>query len=337
MKTIIVTGGAGFIFSHFIRKLLKSYPDYLIINIDCLTYCGNLLNTKDFENNPNYKFIQVSINDYDKIGEIFKEYKPEIVISAASETHVDNSIKNPKSFIETDVLGVFNIAYWALKTNVKRVIHISTDEVVKPFKEEEVSIDAKLNPGSPYAASKACSELLIKSYINTYNLPAIIIRPCNAYGPNQYAEKLIPTTIARLASGKKALLHGSGKEIREWLYVDDICRAVDYITHYGKLSEVYHVGSEYRLTNLQVIIMIIKYMFGNVDYSKFIEQVQNRPGNDHLYKLDSSKTIDEFGDYRVVNFKDGLKLTIQWYLNNPDFWKNIDLECNRYNGSDYLR
>jgi len=341
MKNILVTGGLGFIGSHFIKRLIREHPEYNVVNLDKVTYCGN---ERNLDGVDVHNYLYIGIEDEKAVRDILMKHNIDTIVSFAAETHVDNSIKNPRAFLETDILGLFNLVYNSMKCKVNRIILLSSDEVYGSIRRSKKGENRKdeadetwnLAPNSPYAVSKACGDLLVKSYIHTYNLPAILIRPCNNYGTNQYAEKLVPITIARLLEGKKALLHGDGREVREWIYVEDCCRAIDLLLHEGEIGKIYNVGSGFRLTNISVIQKIISELFGNVDYSEFIELVTNRPGNDKRYAIDSSFTKNTIGDYRLIDFREGLTVTVDWYRKNPWFWEGVDLDSNRYS-EEYLR
>lgn len=332
---IMVTGGCGFMGSHLIKLLISK--GYNIINVDKLTYAANVRNLESVE--ENYELIVMDIAD-DSIGDIISEKKIDIIINMAAQTHVDRSIKEPKEFLETDIVGVFNLIYNGFKNDVDLMIHISTDEVYGPILKGRFNESSIMNPVSPYAASKACADIMIKSYIRTYNLPAIIVRPCNNYGTNQYAEKLIPTTITRFLSGKKALVHGEGKEIREWISTEECCDVIYKIMLNGNIGEIYNIGTGLRLSNMAVISEIIDIMFKDRSYEDHIEFVMNRPGNDARYAINSNKTIKLVGDY-IINpkfkyFKNRMKEIVTWYKNNPWFWGEVDLESNRHS-ENYLR
>jgi len=335
---ILVTGGYGFIGSNFIKYLLKKYKDIEIINIDKLTYCSNIDNLKHYEDKV--MFFHMDINDPD-IEFVLKKYKPDTIVHFAANTHVDRSIRFPREFIETDVLGTFNLVYHTLKQGIDRFIHVSTDEVYGPINKGDFKEADKFSPTSPYAGSKAAGDLLIQTYIKTYRFPAIIVRPCNNYGPNQYPEKLIPCALARLLQNRKVILHGQGREIREWLFVEDCCRAIDGIMRYGKIGEVYNIGSEERINNLMVVKAIIKHLYGTThDCHKLIRTIHNRPGNDSRYAIDSTKSRLVCGNYISVNFDQGLQATIDWYRRNQDWISNtgVDLDSNIYfSNEDYLR
>jgi len=339
-KTIVVTGGCGFIGSHLIKYLFEVYPDANIVNIDVLTYCGNKENLKEVERYKNYDFYQVDINS-PYIECIFKNHKPDIVFNLAAQTHVDRSIREPKAFIKTDVLGIFNLAYWCMKLNIPKFISIETDEVYGSVENRYVNEKEPLNPTSPYSGSKAAASLLIQSYLKTYNLNVIMIRPSNIYGSHQFPEKLIPMTTIRLLDGKKAIVHGKGEEERDWLYVGDAVRAVTLLAEYGKLGEIYNLGGECIRRNIDVIHHIACILEGKlVNVDDYVEYMNNRPGNDKRYAMNNGKSISTIGGYTAMPFGRGLRETIRWYINNKDWWKKLDLnlDSNIYKSNEeYLR
>jgi dTDP-glucose 4,6-dehydratase len=314
MKTVLVTGGLGFIGSNLIRILNKK--NYFIINIDKVGYASDYRNIS--KNISNYKFYKLDINDKYLIKKILNQYNPSIIFNVAAETHVDRSIDGPKEFIKSNVLGVFNLleAIRFYKKKVK-LIHVSTDEVYGDIKNNKKSkeIDA-YNPSSPYAASKACSDLIIKSYIRTYKIPAIITNCCNNFGPNQYPEKLIPTIIYKIIKKRPIPIYGNGKNLREWIYVDDHCEALIKVADLGKIGENYNIGSEYIINNIQVVKKIIS-VFKKIDpvlsnLAKFI-LVKDRPGHDLRYCLNSSKIRNKLKWNCKINFDHGIGKTILWY------------------------
>lgn len=330
----LITGGCGFIGSNYIRYILNKHKDCDILNIDKLTYAGNMENIEGLD-------IRTKVMD---IGDsaiylTIKNYKPDVIVNFAAQTHVDRSVRYPMEFIDTDVKGLFNMVYHAMKLGVERFVHISTDEVYGPM-EADAYEGCALNPTSPYAASKAAGDLIMLSYVKTYNFPAVIIRPCNNYGPYQYPEKLIPMIITQLLQNKPILLHGEGKEIREWLYVEDCCRAIDNIVEKGRIGEIYNVGSGDRINNINIIRQIIQAAYGKVDgIDSFIKCVPNRPGNDKRYAINSTRVVKECGEYVTTNFKMGAKITTDWYTKNRLWWKNlnVDLSSNIYDEEKYLR
>jgi dTDP-glucose 4,6-dehydratase len=337
MKTAIITGGLGFIGSNLIKNLTKN--NYFIINIDKVSYASN------FKNIPsdikNYKFYKLDINQQDKLKNILKKYNPDKIFNLAAETHVDRSIENPKSFIKSNILGVFSILESLReykKFNYKKIklIHISTDEVYGDIKSGKKSIETdRYNPSSPYAASKASSDLLIHSYIRTYKIPAVITNCCNNYGPGQFPEKLIPTIIYNLTKNNNIPIYGTGKNIREWIYVDDHCDALIKVSDKGILGEQYNVGSGIKLNNLEVakkIIFLFKKI-NNQDCNSEIIFVKDRPGHDVCYSLDSSKIKQQMKWEPQNNFDLGIKKTIEWYIekfstsffNKKNYGKRIGL------------
>jgi len=314
MKTVLVTGGLGFIGSNLIRILNKK--NYFIINIDKVGYASDYRNIS--KNISNYKFYKLDINDKYLIKKILNQYNPSIIFNVAAETHVDRSIDGPKEFIKSNVLGVFNLleAIRFYKKKIK-LIHVSTDEVYGDIKNNKKSkeIDA-YNPSSPYAASKACSDLIIKSYIRTYKIPAIITNCCNNFGPNQYPEKLIPTIIYKIIKKRPIPIYGNGKNLREWIYVDDHCEGLIKVADLGKIGENYNIGSEYIINNIQVVKKIIS-VFKKIDpvlsnLAKFI-LVKDRPGHDLRYCLNSSKIRNKLKWNCKINFDHGIEKTILWY------------------------
>ena len=336
MKNILVTGGAGFIGSHFIKQI---HNDYNVVNVDKLTYCGTLKNL----NKVNCcTYVEDIANDC--ISDILSEKKIDTIVSMAAMTHVDRSISKPKEFLTTDILGVFNLVYWSLKNNIKRIIHISTDEVYGPifeaFGENEADENSILNPTSPYAASKAAADLLLLSYKKTYGLPLIIIRPCNVYGSHQYPEKLIPFTITRFLENKPAILHGNGIETREWIHVSDCVSMIRKIMEEGEIGEIYNLGSYVRKQNINVIHAIISKMhkLGFDLPVSAITKIHNRPGNDFRYALNSLKLTRKFKYYITKKFPEGLEEIIKWYSENRDWYENVDTSANIYvDNKDYLR
>jgi len=315
---ILVTGGAGFGGSNFIHYMLDKYPDYRIINLDKLTYAGNLANLKDVENNSNYKFIKGDIVDGKLMNELASQV--DVIINYAAETHVDRSILEPEAFINSNIVGVYQLLE-AVKNNknVKRFIQISTDEVFGSIKEGLFKEDDPFKPNSPYAAAKASGDLLCRSYIKTYNLPIIVTHSCNYYGSYQFPEKLLPLFITNLIEDKKVPVYGRGDNVREWIHTDDHARAIDLVLHKGELGEVYNIGTGDEKTNMEITGLILKAMGKGED---MIEYVKDRPGHDWRYALDSKK-IQALGFVSQVDFKEGLEKLVQWYKNNEDWWQNV--------------
>ena len=321
---ILVTGGAGFIGSNFILYWFKKYPQDRILNLDKLTYAGNLENLKSIEKNPNYAFVKGDICDLPLVDSIIKKYQIDTIIHFAAESHVDRSIIDPAPFIKTNIEGTYVLLEAALKNKIKRFHHISTDEVFGALplnSKEKFNEKTPYNPRSPYSASKASSDHLVRAYHITYSLPTTISNCSNNYGPYQFPEKLIPLAITNIIEGKKVPIYGDGLYVRDWLYVEDHCRALDLILHKGKIGETYFIGGLTEdIANIEVIKKILKIMGKDESY---IELVKDRPGHDRRYAIDWSKINHELGWRPKVNFDTGLKLTINWYLKNQDWWKKI--------------
>ena len=329
MKTVVVTGGLGFIGSNLINILSKK--KYFIINIDKVTYASNFKNI--LNNINNYKFYQRDINDQNFIRIILKKYNPSLIFNVAAETHVDRSIDGPKQFIDSNIYGVFNLLEAVRKFKKKiKLIHVSTDEVYGDIIKNKSSKESDpYNPSSPYSASKASSDLLIKSYVRTYKIPAIITNCCNNYGPNQYPEKLIPTIIYKIINKKPVPIYGNGKNIREWIHVEDHCNALIKISEKGLLGENYNIGSGIELNNINIVKKIIS-SFKKIDINlankaKFVF-VKDRPGHDLRYSLNSSKIKKHLKWRCKYNFDQGIEKTIIWYVEkfNKNFFKNKDFE-----------
>ncbi len=317
---ILVTGGAGFIGSCFIRHMLKSHPDYKIINFDCLTYAGNIENLDDIKNNPNYSFIKADICDKKAVDRAVSEV--DCVINFAAESHVDRSILNPEIFIETNIKGTLNLLDCAKKRGIQRYLQVSTDEVYGTLgKDGYFTENTPLAPNSPYSASKAGADMLVRSYFETYKTPVLITRCSNNYGPYQYPEKLIPFFISKLLKGEKVPLYGDGLNVRDWLYVYDHCRAIDTVLHKGREGEVYNVGGHNEKSNIEITKIILKEM-GRDENS--IEYVKDRLGHDRRYAIDNTKITTELDWEPSLTFEEGIKLTINWYLNNIEWIKSIE-------------
>lgn len=314
---ILVTGGLGFIGSNFIRYMLYNYKDCEIINLDKITYAGNLENSRDVETNPRYKFVRGDICDVGIVSRIIKNV--DIVINFAAETHVDNSIDNPVPFIRTNVMGAGILLECAKKSNIKRFLHISTDEVYGSIESGSFKEEDKLEPSSPYSASKAAADELVKSYFVTYKMPLLIARSSNNFGPYQYPEKLMPLFITNLLESKKVPLYGDGLYIRDWVYVIDNCIAIDFILNEGTLGEIYNIAAGNEKTNIELTRLILKELGKD---ETFIEYVKDRPGHDRRYSLDCSK-IHKLGWRPKSNFKEAIKKTINWYKNNEGWWKKL--------------
>ena len=308
---LLVTGGAGFIGSNFIRHILNTYPDYKVINLDKLTYAGNLDNVKDLEGNSRYEFVQADIVDADTVNPLAE--RVDTIINFAAETHVDRSISDPTEFLKSNIIGTQVLLDAARKYNHERYVQISTDEVYGDIEEGHFTEKSPLKPSSPYSASKAAGDMLCLSYFRTYQMPVLISRCSNNYGPYQYPEKLIPFFVQKLLSGEKVPVYGNGSNVRDWLHVVDHCRAIDLVLHKGKVGEVYNIGANEEHTNLEVT----KKMLSILDLPEDrIEFVTDRPGHDIRYAIDSSKIQKELGWKPSVNFEEGFSDTISWYKNN---------------------
>ena len=319
---ILVTGGAGFIGSNFIHYMLKKYVDYQIVNFDKLTYAGNLENLKDIENNSHYNFVKGDINDEKLVDDIIKKYKINLIINFAAESHVDRSILNPDAFIKTNIMGVYTLLKVALKNGKIRFHHISTDEVFGSLNVGDPAFNeiSRYDPHSPYSASKASSDHLVRAYFHTYNLPITISNCSNNYGPYQFPEKLIPLFVTNLIEKKKIPIYGDGKNIRDWLFVEDHCRAIDAIIHKGKIGETYCIGGNSEKSNVEITSEILKMLNKG---EKEIEYVKDRLGHDRRYAIDFSKIKKELGWEPKISFNEGIKKTVKWYKNNEDWWKKI--------------
>lgn len=320
MTTLLVTGGAGFIGSCFVRHELKKHPDYKIINLDALTYCGNIENLRDVENNPNYKFVHGNICDRKLVRELVAE--ADCVINFAAESHVDNSIKHPEIFVETNVQGTLNLLQASKELGVERYLQVSTDEVYGTLGKTGYFYETTpLAPNSPYSASKASADMLVRAYRETYDLPTLNTRCSNNYGPYQYPEKLIPFFISQLLKGEKVPVYGDGLNVRDWLYVYDHCEAIDVVLHKGKVGEVYNIGGHNEKTNMEITRLILEAM-GKDEAS--IKYVEDRLGHDRRYAISNDKITSELGWKPSLTFEEGIKITIDWYLNNQDWIKAIE-------------
>lgn len=332
-KKMLITGGAGFIGSHVIRKMVKKHPDYLIVNLDKLTYAGNLNNLNDIESHENYKFENIDINNVKAIDSVFKRYLFDSVIHLAAESHVDRSISNPDEFIITNVLGTLNLLN-ACKDNWDNYdnncfYHISTDEVYgslgeKGFFTESTSYD----PRSPYSASKASSDHLVRAYGHTYSLPVKISNCSNNYGSHQFPEKLIPLIINNILNKKLLPIYGKGENVRDWLWVEDHANAIDLVFHKGKTGETYNIGGHNEWTNIDLVYLLCDIMDRKLsnnegDSRKLITYVKDRAGHDFRYAIDATKIEKELGFKPSVNFQVGLEKTVDWYLDNKNWLDNV--------------
>jgi dTDP-glucose 4,6-dehydratase len=326
----LVTGGAGFIGSNFIHYMLKTYPDCQIVNLDKLTYAGNPANLSTIENHPGYTFVKGDICDADIVNSIM-ERGVDYIFNFAAETHVDRSIIDPSCFIRTDVMGTFVLLEAARKNAVKLFVQISTDEVYGSIKEGSFCEQDPVNPSSPYSASKAGGELIVKSFVTTYDLPAIITRASNNYGPYQFPEKLIPLFVTNALEDQLLPLYGDGTNVRDWLYVRDHCEALDTVHKKGVPGEVYNIGGDNEQTNIQITSKILELL---EKPETLVQRVKDRPGHDWRYSIDSSKlhALDWFPKH---DFEKGMIETVSWYRNNPDWWQTLKHRSKEYYESWY--
>ncbi|MEI8128567.1 MAG: dTDP-glucose 4,6-dehydratase [bacterium] len=312
MKKLLVTGGAGFIGSCFIRHILNKYPDYKVINLDALTYAGNIENLKDIKDNPNYTFVKGNICDKKLARDLISQV--DCVVNFAAESHVDRSIIAPEIFIETNVQGTLSLLQACKEIGIERYLQVSTDEVYGSLgKTDYFTEKTPIAPNSPYSASKASADLLVRAYFETYALPTLITRCSNNYGPFQYPEKLIPFFISQLLKGEKVPVYGDGLNVRDWLYVYDHCEAIDTVLHNGKVGEVYNIGGHNEKTNLEITKIILCAMGKDENSIKYVE---DRLGHDKRYAIDNTKIQTQLGWKPAVTFEEGIKLTIDWYLGN---------------------
>ena len=322
--TVLVTGGAGFIGSNFVYHMLKKYPDYKIICVDCLTYAGNLSTLEKALENPNFIFLKTDICDREEIYKIFDEHKPDIVVNFAAESHVDRSIENPEVFLKTNILGTQVLMDACRKYGITRYHQVSTDEVYGDLPLDRPDMffteETPLHTSSPYSASKASADLLVLAYYRTYNLPITISRCSNNYGPYHFPEKLIPLMIANALADKPLPVYGKGENVRDWLYVEDHCEAIDLIIHKGKAGEVYNVGGHNEMKNIDIVKLICKKLDKPESLITF---VTDRKGHDLRYAIDPAKISKELGWLPKTKFSDGIEKTIKWYLNNKQWWETI--------------
>ena len=328
---LLVTGGCGFIGSNFIKYVLKNYPDWKIVNLDKLTYAGNLKNLEGVEENKRYKFIKGDIADRALVDKLFSQEKFDAIINFAAESHVDRSILDPSPFLETNVKGVQVLLEAARKYPVWKFIQISTDEVYGSLGDEgSFSEDSPLRPNSPYAASKACADLLCRAYFMAYDVPVIITRSSNNYGPYQFPEKLIPLMIRNALLGKELPVYGEGKQVRDWLYVEDNCRAIALVLEKGKIGEIYNIGGGCEKRNIEIVKAICEVLAERLkkpveDFKRLITFIPDPRGkaHDYRYSLNCAKIQGELGWEPKVNFGEGLRLTIDWYLGHQDWVKSV--------------
>ncbi|WP_164667670.1 dTDP-glucose 4,6-dehydratase [Virgibacillus doumboii] len=319
-KKVLVTGGAGFIGGNFVQHIVYKYPEYEIYNLDALTYAGELTKHQDIEGNKNYNFIKVDITDRNTVFDLFSKINFDYVVHFAAESHVDRSITDPGIFIRTNVIGTQVLLDASKEFNVEKFVHVSTDEVYGELNFDPSTFfteETPLQPNSPYSASKASSDMLVRSYNKTYQLPVNITRCSNNYGPFHYPEKLIPLTISRILNDRKVPVYGDGKNIRDWLHVYDHCSAIDLVVHKGANGEIYNVGGHNEKTNLEVVQSIIKLLGKS---NELIEFVTDRKGHDKRYAIDPTK-LENLGWQPTYDFETGIAQTIQWYLENVE-WLN---------------
>ena len=333
-RNILVTGGAGFIGSHLVRLLVNKYPTYHIINMDLLTYAGNLENLKDIEHKENYSFVKCDICDFKKVKQVFVDYKIDSVIHLAAESHVDRSIEDPFSFAQTNVMGTLSLlqvakAYWNGNLTDKLFYHVSTDEVYGSLgKEGFFTETTKYDPHSPYSASKASSDHFVRAFHDTYGLPVVISNCSNNYGSYQFPEKLIPLFINNIVNNKPLPVYGKGENVRDWLFVNDHARAIDVIFHKGKLGDTYNIGGFNEWKNIDLIKVMIKTvdrMLAREEGSseKLITYVTDRAGHDLRYAIDSSKLKNELGWEPSLQFEEGIEKTVKWYLDNKEWMDRV--------------
>lgn len=340
MKNLLITGGAGFIGSHVVRLFVNKYPNYNIFNLDSLTYAGNLENIKDVEESPNYTFLKADINDENAMLQLFEKHQFDGVIHLAAESHVDRSIEDPLAFLRTNIFGTANLLNAARKTwksfEGKLFYHISTDEVYGSLGKEGFFYETtSYDPKSPYSASKASSDHLVRAYKNTYKLPIVISNCSNNYGPNQFPEKLIPLCINNIKNNKPLPIYGKGENIRDWLYVVDHARAIDVIFHEGKNGETYNIGGHNEWTNIDLVKQLCKVMDAKLNRptgtsEKLITYVTDRAGHDFRYAIDATKIKDEIGWMPSLQFEEGLEKTVDWYLKNEEWLNGVT-------SGDYLK
>lgn len=348
-KKILITGGAGFIGSHVVRLFVMKYPDYMIINLDSLTYAGNLENLRDIQDKPNYRFVRADISDADQVNRVFSEFLPDGVIHLAAESHVDRSISNPTEFVFTNIVGTVNLlnaarSIWKENLAGKRFYHISTDEVYGSLGESGFFTETTpYDPKSPYSASKASSDHLIRAYHHTFGLPVVLSNCSNNYGPNQFPEKLLPLFINNIRHNKPLPVYGKGENVRDWLYVLDHAAAIDLIFHKGNDGETYNIGGNNEWKNIDLIRLLCRLMDeklgrGPGTSEKLITYVKDRAGHDLRYAIDSSKLQNELGWKPSVNFETGLSKTVDWYLSNQEWLDHVTSgDYQKYYDNQYFK
>lgn len=335
MKTVLITGGAGFIGSNFVKMMLSKHPEYKIINVDALTYAGNLENLTDIDSNKNYFFIKTDIRDREAIGKIFDENEIDLVVNFAAESHVDRSIEDPEVFLTTNIMGTQVLLdtakkHWKVNPEDKysneykagvKFLQVSTDEVYGALGETGMFVETMpLMPNSPYSASKASADMIVRSYSETFGMPINITRCSNNYGAYQFPEKLIPLIINNCLNGKDLPVYGDGMQVRDWLHVSDHCEAIDTVLHKGTPGEVYNIGGNNEKANIEIVKLIISNLSKSEDLIKY---VKDRPGHDRRYAIDNTKITTELGWKPAYTFEQGMKETIEWYLDNTKWIENI--------------
>ncbi len=349
MKKILITGGAGFIGSHVVRLFVTKYPNYHIVNLDKLTYAGNLANLKDIQDKPNYTFVKGDIVDADFVNELFTLHKLDGVIHLAAESHVDRSISNPLEFVMTNVIGTVNLLnaaknQWKENFSAHRFYHVSTDEVYGSLGETGMFTETTAyDPHSPYSASKASSDHFVRAYHDTYGIDAVISNCSNNYGSHHFPEKLIPLSIHNIKNNKSIPIYGTGENIRDWLWVEDHARAIDVIYHQAKTGTTYNIGGHNEWTNIDLIHLLCKIMDKKLnraegESAKLITYVKDRAGHDHRYAIDSSKLQKELGWVPSLQFEEGLTKTVDWYLNNEAWLSNVTSgDYKKYYETQYVK
>lgn len=337
MENILVTGGAGFIGGNFVQYMTANYPDYHIYNLDLLTYAGDLTKHQAIEKDDNYSFVHIDIADRQAVEALFKKVDFTYIVHFAAESHVDRSIAEPEIFIRTNVLGTQVLLEAAKRANIKKFVHVSTDEVYGELDFDPTTFfteETPLQPSSPYSASKASSDLLVRAYYETYGLPVNITRCSNNYGPYHFPEKLIPLTISRVLNDQKVPVYGDGKNVRDWLHVQDHCSAIDLVMHSGEIGEVYNIGGHNEQKNLDVVKTIIRALGKSEDLIEFVE---DRLGHDKRYAIDPTK-IERLGWRPVYDFETGIAQTVEWFLENNEWWEQIiSGEYQQYFDRQYAR
>jgi len=334
MKNIVITGGSGFIGSNLVRHMVNKYRNYNIINVDCLTYAGNLLNLVDIEDSPNYFFEYVDITDFQSLKQVFEKYQIDGIIHLAAESHVDRSIQNPAKFVQTNVIGTFNLLELVKELHENgfncKFHHVSTDEVYGSLGDDGYFTETtRYSPNSPYSASKASSDHFVRAYVNTYGIDAVITNCSNNYGSYQFPEKLIPLTISNIISGQNIPIYGDGLNVRDWLYVIDHCEAIDTVFHKGDKGDTYNIGGNNEWANIDIVNLICEIMdeklnlLPNKSSKHLIKFVNDRAGHDRRYAIDTSKIQNKLGWVPRWSFEDGIETTINWFLYNKDWIENI--------------